>query len=211
MGGTVVDGTRPPGLIEQGIGFIDGLSVDVREIGDTTWQLLSGFEYRAQRDHYVVPEGERTDFASVPRVFIWFIPRYGIYTKAAILHDHLCRLSREGKFSRRDADGIFRQAMRASGVTFLRRWIMWAAVRWGALGARNGLNGWFGDIWRVLPITLVVLPIVLPAVVAIAAALFVWYTAEWVTVPPLKAAAWTALKRNKQPKTINTPRLTLST
>jgi len=210
MDGLVADAARE-GLIEQGIGFPGGLSVDVREIGETTWKLLGGFEYRAQRDHYFVPEGERTDFASVPRVFIWFIPRYGRYTKAAILHDHLCRLSREGMFSRRDADGIFRQAMRVSGVSFLRRWIMWAAVRWGAVFATNGLHGWSRDAVVVLAISLVVLPIVLPAVVTIVAALLVWYVAEWITMGPLKAAAWTATKRSKQPKTVNTPTLSINT
>src|SRR5262245_24311264 len=97
----------PSRVAERKIGFPDGLSVDVREVSDTAWTLLTGFTYQGKHENFSVPKGERTDFASVPRVFIWFIPRYGRYTKAAVLHDHLCRLSREGGFSRRDADGIF--------------------------------------------------------------------------------------------------------
>jgi hypothetical protein len=209
--GEVADTGVQSGLIEQGIGFPGGLSVDVREISDTNWALLTGFEYRAQTERFFVPHGERTDFASVPRVFVWFIPRYGRYTKAAVLHDHLCRLSEEGTFGRRDADGVFRQAMRVSGVPFLRRWIMWAAVRWGALGVRNGRHQWLRDLWRVLPITAVVLPIVLPAVVAIVAALTVWYVAEWITMGPLAVAKWAQTRRGTRPKIVNVPTLTFKT
>lgn len=33
----------------------------------------------------------KTDLASVPRVMTWLFPRYGQYTKAAVLHDYLCQ------------------------------------------------------------------------------------------------------------------------
>jgi hypothetical protein len=32
-----------------------------------------------------------TDLASVPRLLTWLVPRYGTYTKAAVLHDYLCQ------------------------------------------------------------------------------------------------------------------------
>jgi len=32
-----------------------------------------------------------TDLASVPRSLTWLFPRYGKYTKAAVLHDFLCQ------------------------------------------------------------------------------------------------------------------------
>src|SRR5262249_35478592 len=82
---------------EDDIGFPDGGAVDVREVDDNHWRVLKEFSYRGFRECFVVPAGERTDFASVPRPFVWFIPRYGRYTKAAILHDHLCRLSHDGR------------------------------------------------------------------------------------------------------------------
>jgi hypothetical protein len=53
--------------------------------------------------------------------------------------------------------------------------------------------------------TLVVLPIVLPAVVAISFALLVWFIAEWMTVPPLRLAAWTAPNERSSPRR-STPR-----
>jgi hypothetical protein len=42
---------------------------------------------------------------------VWFLPRYGRYTKAAILHDHQWRdLATNGEISWVDADALFRRA-----------------------------------------------------------------------------------------------------
>jgi hypothetical protein len=68
----------------------------------------------------------------VPGLFTWLVPRYGRFTKAAILHDFLCDEAKEGRFIRSQADGIFRRVMRELGVGFIRRWVMWAAVRLGS-------------------------------------------------------------------------------
>jgi hypothetical protein len=107
--------------------FIEG-SVTVEEIDANTWLVLEPVIYQGNKRTFTVPPGFETDFASVPKVFTWLIPRYGVYTKAAILHDYLCATK---PVNRSDADGIFRRAMRELGVSFLRRWIMWAAVRAG--------------------------------------------------------------------------------
>jgi hypothetical protein len=85
-----------------------------------------------------------------PAVLVWFIPRYGRYTKAAIFHDYLCSAAvPAGRISRIEADGMFRQAMREVGVPFLRRWIMWTAVRLGALTNPTGPKKWWTEAWRV--------------------------------------------------------------
>jgi hypothetical protein len=102
--------------------------VVVREIDDKTWKLVEPLRYSGNRETFVVPDGFETDFASVPRAFMWLIPTYGRYTKAAILHDFLCEEAKVGRFDRDDADGLFRRAMRELGVSFLRRWLMWGAV-----------------------------------------------------------------------------------
>jgi hypothetical protein len=85
-----------------------------------------------------------------------------------------------------DADGTFRRAMRELRVPFLRRWMMWAAVRWGALTKPGGWRGWWRESWRVLLITAVALPILLPPAVVVAVALAVFYV--------LEAVVWVALK-----------------
>jgi Protein of unknown function (DUF1353) len=190
---------------EAAIGFPDGPAVDVREIDDKAWSVLRAFEYQAKQERYTVSEGQRTDFASVPRVFVWFIPTYGRYTKAAILHDHLCDLSKAGEFDRRDADGVFRQAMRSLGVPFLRRWIMWAAVRWEALATPQGRKGWLRDAPHVVPISLLVLPILAPAAVLVGVTLGVWYVLEMVAWTPLALTARSQRGRKRTAKRVNRP------
>lgn len=100
--------------------------VSVEEIDEQSWLLLEPVVYEGSKQTFTVPLGFVTDFASVPQAFTWLIPRYGKYTKAAVLHDYLCS---EKPVPRADADGIFRRAMRELGVSFLRRWMMWTAVR----------------------------------------------------------------------------------
>ena len=100
--------------------FLQG-DVNVKQIDATRWRLMEAVDYAGRDESFTVPVGFCTDFASVPTVLVWLIPRYGVYTKAAILHDYLCQ---ERPVNRRDADGIFRRALRELGVSVLRRWMM---------------------------------------------------------------------------------------
>jgi Protein of unknown function (DUF1353) len=91
--------------------------VVVRQLDDDPefkrWELVEPLSYRGKRQEWTVPPRFRTDFASVPRVVNWIIPRYGRYTKAAIVHDFLCSVEvPRGAISRADADGVFRRALR---------------------------------------------------------------------------------------------------
>ena len=193
------------------IGFPDGSTVDVREMDARHWEVLKEFQYRAQEDSYTVSAGQPTDFASVPRAFIWFIPSYGKYTKAAILHDHLCDLSEQEQFNRRDADGIFRQAMRVLGVAFLRRWIMWAAVRWGALFKQNVRSEFGRDAWRVLLISIPVLLLLGPAALVVLLTLLLWYVVEFLFWIPLEMTKQFKQKQHRPAKKVNPPTLSLRT
>jgi hypothetical protein len=86
-----------------------------------------------------------TDLASVPRSLTWLFPRYGKYTKAAVLHDYLCQRFRETPAigpagpsllplsDRSDADEMFQVLMKELGVPRLRRGLMWTAVSWATL------------------------------------------------------------------------------
>lgn len=178
---------RNPDHPDAPIGFRPpGIAVDVRAVDAKLWSLLETFEYQAIRERYEVPAQFVTDFASVPRIFVWFIPTYGLYTRAAILHDHLCELAKQRTFQRRAADGLFRQAMRIAGVAFLRRWLMWVAVRWGGLFARGVKSEFHKDAWIVVPVSLAVSPLLLPPAVVIFCALLIWYVLEML--------AWCALR-----------------
>ena len=143
----------------------------------------------------------------MPRIFVWFIPTYGKYTKAAILHDDLCRKASAGDFSRREADGVFRQAMRLADVAFLRRWVMWTGVRWGALSTRAGRKDWWKDAWRVLPITFLVSFVLLPPALLIVLALLMWYVLESIAWVFLEIACRVRLVRGQTAKKVNRPRL----
>jgi hypothetical protein len=193
---------------QRTLGFPRGSKVDVRQVDDQDWEVLRALAYHATSEDFEVPVGEHTDFASVPRVFVWFIPRYGRYTKAAILHDYLCSICvPAGRVSRIEADGIFRQAMRELGVPFLRRWIMWAAVRLGALTNQAGRKKWWKEAWRVALIAAVALPVVTPAAVVIAISFLVFNVIDFVVWIPLAAGRWIQEKRNRPAKKVNRPTL----
>jgi Protein of unknown function (DUF1353) len=86
----------------------------------------------------------QTDMASVPQFLRWFENTYGVHTLAAIIHDRLITDDGPNKGALGSdtlSDRFFREMMGSSGVPFLKRWIMWAAVamrtRWAAGGHRR--------------------------------------------------------------------------
>ncbi len=170
-------------------GFDPDAEVRVRQLDEVDWEVLQAFSYRTPSRSYTVPVGQRTDFASVPRVFVWLLPRYGRYTLSAILHDHLWRdLVPTGELTYRDADRLFRQALGSQAVPVLRRWLMWTAVRWGALVKPGGRSGWLGDAPLVVLVSLLAAPVVLPPAAVVLVALVVFYLAELVVWLPARLA-----------------------
>lgn len=108
-------------------------SLIVQKIGDRTWKLYTPFEYHigeeGSDERIEVPEGFKTDFASVPRAFWWLFPPDGRYTNAAIIHDYLYYTKGFGRYSRKQADLIFLEAMKVLGVPYLQRKTIYRAVR----------------------------------------------------------------------------------
>lgn len=191
------------------MGFGRHSRVVVEQVDDANWRVVEPLQYEGKHERFTVPAGSATDFASVPRIFVWLLPRYGRYTKAAILHDYLWReqVSRGG-MSWVEADAVFRRAMRELGVPFLRRWVMWAAVRWAALLKPRGLEGWSHEAWRVVLLTVVAFPIVIPAAGAILGSLLLFYSVElslWLPLRLVKVARW--LLGRPSPKAVNLPKL----
>lgn len=191
----------------EGAGFSEGCRVVVEQIDDKNWKVREPFSYTGDVDTFTVYDGMATDFASVPRVFVWLLPRYGRYTKAAIVHDLLWReYATQGKIDWIDADGLFRQAMRELEVPFLRRWMMWAAVRWGAVVKPGGLKGWWREAWRVFLVTVVVLPVVLPPALLVLVALGVFFLLEAVLWIPLRLIQMVKSGPGEEaPKRVNRP------
>lgn len=180
--------------------FAEGAEVIVMQIDDENWEVRSSLSYRGEAEQFTVPVGTRTDFASVPRPLVWFLPRYGRYTKAAILHDYLWRnLAATGKMSWVDADGIFRRAMQELEVPFIRRWMMWAAVRWAALVRKSGKKKWFLEAWKVLIFSAIAIPFVLPPAAAIMVSLAAFYLLELVVFGLIKMGQLIRATVSKQP------------
>ena len=74
------------------------------------------------------PVGFRCDAASIPRILWGVYPAWARSNRAAVLHDYAYCVQ---FCSRERADGLFREALRACGVSKVRAWVMWRAVRIG--------------------------------------------------------------------------------
>jgi hypothetical protein len=124
-------------------GFANALVVEVLEAernGRITAKLLQSFSYAPQApeaESIEVPEGFVTDFTSVPWGFWNIEPPLGQAGRAAVVHDYLYQTKGlGGRYSRAEADRIFREALGALGVSRCKRGLLWAAVRVG------GRSGW---------------------------------------------------------------------
>jgi hypothetical protein len=165
---TIETGTR---------GFGSELAIRGRTALD--WGTIEPLTWTGERDTFTVPIDFITDFATSPRFLHWLWLPYGAYTRAAVLHDYLLwllkRWMRANPETRgpcpvtsRDADAIFRVAMRDLGVGKPKRWLGWTAVRWGALFNPDRAYGrdFLKDAPRVLGVSLLVLATVLIPVAA---------------------------------------------
>lgn len=112
-----------------------------------TWVLLEPFSYdvgsEGSGDTVHVPPKFMTDFASVPRVFWIFIPQWGKYGNAAVIHDW-GYWSKER--SKTKTDLIFLEGMEVLGVGAVKRYIMFLGVylfgwmAWWSAGRRKARN-----------------------------------------------------------------------
>jgi len=83
--------------------------------------------YSSKYDFWVtVPIGFPTDFASLPRPVRGLINRNGKSRPAAVIHDYLCV---KQLVSRRGADQVFLEALKACDVNPIIRWTMYSTVR----------------------------------------------------------------------------------
>ena len=106
--------------------------LDVRAVPQGYRLLAPLTYYSAVLDKLItVPTGFVTDFASVPAPGRILISGHGHDRWAAVVHDYLYS---EKKFTRKQADEVFLEALELSGVNLVKRRIMYRAVRTG---------GWF--------------------------------------------------------------------
>ena len=143
------------------------------------WRTTQPLRFDGFNHQFEVCDDFATDLVSVPNVVAWFIPRAGRYARAAVLHDYLWRYPDRTRCDHRQADYRFRRQMQRDGVSLLRRWIMWAAVRMAAIVQGKGGAGWWKDVPGALTLlVLVAFPVVLLPGIAILASTFVFWILE---------------------------------
>jgi hypothetical protein len=115
-----------------------------------TWVLESaatGIFHWQGTDYFVeVPEGFLTDFASIPFFARWWQRgSVGSQRIAAYFHDYM--YSGTDRFSRREADAAFYQAMKAvdGSKGWFKRGAMWAALRVGGFLAYRSGQAAYGE------------------------------------------------------------------
>jgi hypothetical protein len=81
------------------------------------------------RSGVVVPIGFRWDGASSPKFARSIFPRWGDYSGAALVHDYMYSKECLEIKSRNKADLIFLNNMKEDGVSYIRRHMMYYAVR----------------------------------------------------------------------------------
>jgi hypothetical protein len=146
--------------------------VIVEPISPILWKTHEDIIVRGDRETFVVPAGYETDFATVPRIAVWLIPRFGSYTIAAIFHDWLLTHAiPAGIVTSVDADNLFRRALRDLGVPPYRRNLMWTGVRWAAAFSRRRSAGWWSTAPAVFGWSALFLASLVPPVAMIVVAL----------------------------------------
>ena len=94
-------------------------TLKIEQVSEDEWILLSDLEFQAGNElTFVVPKGFKTDLASVPWWGRSIVPRYGRYTKSAVLHDYLLKLHPD---NREFADTWLVRAMKTENTRTWRR------------------------------------------------------------------------------------------
>ncbi|MCV7280339.1 DUF1353 domain-containing protein [Mycolicibacterium flavescens] len=140
------------------------------------WRTTRPLKFDRPNDAFEVDADFATDLVSVPGAVAWFVPRAGRYARAAVLHDYLWRYPDRTGCDRRQADYRFRLQMQRDGVSLLRRWIIWSAVRLSAIAQGKGGEGWPKDLPGALLLVLFVAApiIVVPALTILLATVVFW-------------------------------------
>jgi len=207
--------------MDASTGFDSDLSIQAASA--TTWRVIAPLIWTGtQGDTFTVPVGFVTDFATSPRFLHWLWLPYGAYTRAAVLHDYLLEdlaaWERDGRSLRdeagrtidggplansRDIDGVFRRAMKDLGVPWSKRWLGWTAVRWGALFNRRRAygRGFARDLPKVLGMSLLALPVILPGAAGVLVSLAFVRVITWAR-PPVQHLA--RRRRSGRPTTKGT-------
>lgn len=103
------------------------------------WRLEDAYTLEHNGHRITIPAGFEFDLASVPRPLWWLIAPFELSIAAPLVHDFLYRYGGdppEGSvtpsktYTRKEADGLFRDVMRQEGVAAWRRTLAYLGSRW---------------------------------------------------------------------------------
>lgn len=129
-------------------------ALDYHEVGEcggrVVYQLDSALKWKCDKYAITIPQYFFTDLASVPRLPIAYTLWGDRAHREAVLHDYLYRKDclinnlETGEVcqgcTRKFADDMFLEAMKAQGQPFYIRYPMWAGVRSGGFMAYHKLE-----------------------------------------------------------------------
>ena len=96
------------------------------------WELATKSVFQIWSMHIEIPEGFKTDFATIPQMFQNLIKVNGKHRLAALLHDYLYSIRGQlpnRTLTRKQCDLAFLQGMKQSNVKWLKRMVMYRMVR----------------------------------------------------------------------------------
>lgn len=107
--------------------------IDMSNSEDPKFQLSTDvlyiFKFKDQVLTIEIPQGFKTDFASVPKNFRSIIGNVNKYNKCWLLHDWLYSKNCDFKVSRKEADDILKDLLDQKGMDSLDQWLTYTSVR----------------------------------------------------------------------------------
>lgn len=91
------------------------------------WEVEERYTTSVLGNDIIIEKGFVTDLATVPRIIWWFIPPFGRYTEAAVVHDYLYLYS---ELPRAKCDEVFLALMLKNNTSYYTAKIMYLGVRW---------------------------------------------------------------------------------
>lgn len=101
---------------------------------DEEWLVKHPYTCSWDGGAITVPKGFSTDLSSIPRIFRSIIPVVGEQNGPSVIHDY-CYVTKWR--SRKESDRLFYEGCKAAGVHWLRRQILFSAIRLGGWAVWN--------------------------------------------------------------------------
>lgn len=102
--------------------------VCIKPYKDYRYSICHDVKFIVKKQIFTIPKGFKTDLASIPKI-AWPImaPSHSDLIRAAIVHDWFYRMTCD--FNRKDTDLIFYYMLKNDGVSTIRAFLMYYAVR----------------------------------------------------------------------------------